>query len=191
MYKAFLLYRCIIFKLQKYTIYKLHKKYTVILYYYSMFYASDGAWFTFWSRSPDARNGTSVQSTPRPPFWVRYRVRQNAHFTPFSPIPTTSKITSYHPKHPSNPWKIRLQSNSIKIFKKSIQIIQKEHPSKPNFTQQKSSISRNPIIKKSPSHRTHQNSHHKSKHLTPKFGIWSGFYLPAKIHNIKKHKHNQ
>ena len=35
--KAFLLYRCIIFKLQKCTKYKLHKKYTVILYYYSIF----------------------------------------------------------------------------------------------------------------------------------------------------------
>ena len=43
------------------------KNHTIILYYYSMFYPHDGGMFTFWSRSPEARNGTSVPSTPRPP----------------------------------------------------------------------------------------------------------------------------
>ena len=76
-------------------------------------------------------------------------------------------ITKNHhilPKNPLNPYKIRLQSNLIKIFKKSIQIIQNRTLPPTPFHQQKSSIFRNPIIKKSLSHRTHQKSHHKFNH---------------------------
>ena len=36
---------------------------TVILYYYSMILSHDGAWFTFWNRQPEARNGISVIPT--------------------------------------------------------------------------------------------------------------------------------
>ena len=77
----------------------------------------------------------------------------------FSPFPPHQKSPHTTQKHPSTLVKSTLKSNSIKIFKKSIQIIQKEHQLQPHFTQQKSSIFRNPIIQKSPSHRTHQNSH--------------------------------
>ena len=84
----------------------------------------------------------------------------------FFTILTSLKIPTYHPKTPLNPYKIRLKSNSIKIFKKSIQITQNKTPTPTPFHPQKSSISRNPIIQKSPSHRTHQKSHHKFKHQT-------------------------
>ena len=74
----------------------------------------------------------------------------------FSPIPTTPKITSSHPKTPLTPYKIRLQSNLIKIFKKSIQIIQNRtlppttfHPTKIKHFQQfnhlKITLSPNPL----------------------------------------------
>ena len=47
----------------------------------------------------------------------------------FFAIPTTSKITQFHPKIPSNPYKIRLQSNLIKnhkIFSKNLHKISKK-----------------------------------------------------------------
>ena len=84
----------------------------------------------------------------------------------FFAISASLKIIKNTFKIPSNPSKINLSSNSLKIFKKSIQIIQNKTPTPTQFHPQKSSISRNSIIKKSLSHRTHQNSHHKSKHLT-------------------------
>ena len=59
----------------------------------------------------------------------------------FSPIHTTPKITSYHPKTPLNPYKLRLQSNSTKIFKKSIQITQNKTPLQPHFTNKNQAFS--------------------------------------------------
>ena len=58
----------------------------------------------------------------KPKIPLRYTLRQNAHFTPFSPIPTTPKTTTYHSKIPSNPWKIKLLSNSTEntIFNNEI-----------------------------------------------------------------------
>ena len=84
----------------------------------------------------------------------------------FSPIPTSLKITIFYPKIPSNPSKINLSSNSLKIFKKLIQIIQNKTPTPTPFHPQKSSISSNSIMQISLSHRTHQKSHRQSKHLT-------------------------
>lgn len=84
------------------------QKDTIILYYYSIFSPSDGAWFTFWSRSPEARNGTSDVPTPRPPFLVRYRVRQNLEKSTLSPILTLPKIIKHTFKMPLSPYKIRL-----------------------------------------------------------------------------------
>ena len=46
----------------------------------------------------------------------------------FRPFPTHQKSPHTTQKHLSNPYKIRLQSNLIKIFKKSIQIIQNKTP---------------------------------------------------------------
>ena len=42
-----------------------------------------------------------TSNSPKTP--LRYRVRQNDHFTPFSPIPTMPKTTTYHSKIPSSP----------------------------------------------------------------------------------------
>ena len=43
-------------------------KYTIILYYYSMFLYHKGAWFTFQSKQPEAREGISDVFTSKPPF---------------------------------------------------------------------------------------------------------------------------
>ena len=61
-----------------------------------------------------------TQTKPKTP--LRYTLRQNAHFTPFSPIPTTPKITTIPPKTTSNPYKSILHSNSTKnhIFNNKI-----------------------------------------------------------------------
>ena len=71
---------------------------------------------------PEARNGISVPSTPKPPFWVRYPLRANPLKSSISPLFTSSKITTIPPKILSKPYKIRLQSNSTEntIFNKEI-----------------------------------------------------------------------
>ena len=83
---------------------------------------------------------------------------------------THPKITKFHPsKHHPKYSHQPISSIKIKHFPQSnhLKITLSPNPSK--FTSQI------------------QTSHTQ---LRPKFGIWSGFYLPAKIHNIKKHIHN-
>ena len=112
---------------------------------------------------------------PWPPFWVRYPLRQNLEKSMFFAISTSLKIIKHTFKIPSNPYKIRLQSNLLKIFKKSIQIIQNKtptptpfHPTKiKHFTQSdhpKITISPNPLKFTSQIQTSHT-------HLRPKFGI--------------------
>ena len=111
-----------------------------------------------------------------------------------------SHNTKNHQKHlqnPSNPYKIRLQSNLIKnhkIFSKNLHKISKKSLYKfpfflskikhfPQSDHLKIALSPNPSKFTSPIQTSHT-------HLRPKFGICSRFYLPAKIHNIKKYKYN-
>ena len=50
-------------------------------------------------KSAFSKHFTQIQlKTP-----LRYRLRQNAHFAPFSPLSTTPKITTIPPKTPSKP----------------------------------------------------------------------------------------
>lgn len=61
-----------------------------------------------------------IQNLSKQP--LRYPLRANPLKSSISPLSTTPKITTYHPKIPSKPYKIRLQSNSTKnhIFNKEI-----------------------------------------------------------------------
>ena len=61
-----------------------------------------------------------TQTKPKTP--LRYSLRQNDHFTPFLPILITLKSSISPSKIHSNPYKLRLQSNSTEnnIFNKEI-----------------------------------------------------------------------
>ena len=52
----------------------------------------------------------------------------------FFAIPTSLKITIFYPKIPSNPYKIRLKSNSIKIFKNQYKLLKTKHSHQHHFT---------------------------------------------------------
>ena len=73
----------------------------------------------------------------------------------------TSNAGSYNITITPNHIKIGCQYHSKTAWFK---ITQNKIPSPTPFHPQKSSISNNQIIQKSPSHRTHQNSHRKFKH---------------------------
>ena len=84
----------------------------------------------------------------------------------FFAILTTPKITSYHTKNPLNLYKIRLQSNSIKIFKKSIQITQNTIPSQPHFPNKNQAF---PAIRSSKNHPSTEpiKSHIENSNIKP------------------------
>ena len=78
--------------------------------------------FTFLEQMFDCQNGISVVSTPKSPFRVRYPLRQNIEKSSISPLFTSPKITTITPKILSNPYKLRLLSNSTEntIYNKEI-----------------------------------------------------------------------
>ena len=94
-------------------------KHTIILYYYSMFSCHKGGvvYILGHATGSQERHICSIhkpliksafprhftKTKPKTP--LRYTLRQNAHFTPFPPLPTTPKITTYHSKIPSSPRK--------------------------------------------------------------------------------------
>ena len=67
----------------------------------------------------------------------------------FFAIPTSLKITIFYPKIPSNPYKIRLKSNSIKIFKNQYKLLKTKHPLQPHFTHKNQAF---PAIRSSKNH---------------------------------------
>ena len=85
--------------------------------------------FTFQNKYSAAKTRVSVPSIyrlqnlnflPKYPKLLRYTLRANPLKSSISPLSTTPKITTYHPKILSNPYKLRLQSNSDKNHTHSI-----------------------------------------------------------------------
>ena len=109
--KVFLLDRYPIFKLQKCTKYKLSKKDTIILYYYSIFMAPQqlaqqghGLHYSF-GTAPQLRGHVFHPHVPYifHHFPLRYQLRQTPIKSSISPLFTPSKITTKPPKNLSNP----------------------------------------------------------------------------------------
>ena len=121
------------FKLQKWTKNNLHQKYTIILYYYNIFWERlfgmhpryvyifrtsvrlqtrhISSIHKLLVKSTFPRHFTQIQ-LKKP---LRYPLRQNPLKSSISPLFTSSKITTIPPKILSTHWKIKLLSNSTKI----------------------------------------------------------------------------
>ena len=98
------------------------KKYTIILYYYSMFSDKDNRGYVYISKQVFGSENQGICSTyilwPKNELSklksLRYTLRANTLKSSISPLFTPSKITILTPKIPSNPYKSILPSNSTK-----------------------------------------------------------------------------